>query len=417
MATVTERAAELERKRGELNGLFEKHRVAGADGKAAYDFDDALLTEVRGRTEELDRLTDGWIKARDVEEAARKNAEELERLNRAQRPPFATGGGGIGGGFDGMGGHERAGRKTLGQLVVESKAFREYRGGAGPVSSVEIDVKTLMSTSAGYDPEDTRTGKVLLSALQQPRVVDLVPKTTTKQSTVLYMEETTHTNNAAEAAEAATYGESALAYTERSSEVRKIAVSLPVTDEMMEDTERLQNLIDQRLQFMLQKRLDSQILVGSGTAPNLRGVNNLSGINTQAKGTDPVFDAVYKGIVLIQTTAFEDPDGIVMHPSDWQDIRLTRTADGIYILGSPGDDVAPRLFGLPVIPTTHQTQNTAVVGCWRMHSELAMRRGIEVQISDSHSTYFVEGKKMLRADLRCALIFDRATAFCTVTGI
>jgi len=84
---------------------------------------------------------------------------------------------------------------------------------------------------------------------------------------------------------------------------------------------------------------------------------------------------------------------------------------------TPGDDYVPRLFGLPVIATTHQTQNTAVVGAWRMHSELALRRGIEVQVSDSHSTFFVEGKKMIRADMRVALVFDRPSAFCTVTGI
>lgn len=370
-----------------------------------------VLADVRGRTQELDRLTKAWEDARETEQAAKRNDEERERLAKAQRPLFAGGAGGRG---PGAGGEP----KSLGRLIMESRAVTEYRGGGmGPVAAVDVDVKTLLQTTAGWDPEDTRTGKVLMSAQQQPRVIDLLPKTSTNQSTVLWMEETTFTNNAAEAAEAGTYGESALQWTERSSEVRKIAVSLPVTDEQLEDVPRMQDLIDNRLRFMLMKRLDSQVLVGNGTAPNLRGVNNLVGINTQAKGTDPVFDAIYKAIVLIQTTAFDDPDGIVMHPSDWQDVRLQRTADGVYILGNPTDVGPQRLFGLPVVVTTHQTQNTAVVGCWQMHSELCLRRGIEVQISNSHSTYFVEGKQMLRADLRAALIYDRATAFCTVTGI
>jgi len=405
--TVQEQARELEQKRGELAQVFEKHRRE--DG--TYDMPPDVLADARGRNEELNTLTKAWEEATEAERFAKRNEEELERLSKAARPAFAGGAA-----------SRRAGpgeeRKSVGTLIMESRAITEYRGGGmGPMAAIDVDLKTLMSTSAGWDPEDTRTGKVLLSAQQQPRVIDLVPKTTTQQSTVLYMEETTFTNNAAEAAEAGTYGESALAYTEKSSEVRKIAVSIPMTDEMLEDTPRLADLIDNRLRFMLMKRLDSQILVGNGTAPNLRGVNNLSGINTQAKGTDPVFDAVYKGMVLIQTTAFVDPDGIVMHPADWQDIRLTRTSTGEYIYGNPWEETIPRLFGLPVVITTHQTQNTAVVGAWQMHSELSMRRGIEVQISNSHSTFFVEGKQMLRADLRCALIFDRATAFCTVTGV
>lgn len=407
MPTVSDRARELQQHRGELGALFDKHRSESG----GYDMPPEVLAEVRSRNAELDRLTDDYFQARDAEEIGRRNDEELARLSRVERLPFP--GAPIGGPQD-----EPAGR-SLGRLIVDSKAYRERMrgGGAGPVSVLDVDLKTLMSTTAGWDPEDTRTGKVLLAALQQPRVIDLVPRTTTGQSTVLYMSETTHTSGAAEAAEGSAYGESALAFTEQSSEVRKIGVALPVTDEMMEDTARMQDLIDNRLRFQIMKRLDSQILNGNGTAPNLRGVNNLAGINTQAKGTDPVFDAFQKGITLIQTNAFENPDAIVLHPADWQDIRLTRTADGLYILGNPGDDVPQRILGLPVVVTTHQPQNTGIIGAFRMHSELALRRGIEVQVTDSHSTFFTEGKKMIRADIRVALIFDRAAAFCTVTGI
>jgi hypothetical protein len=431
MPTVEERRKELAQKRAELGAIFQQYRVDGEGERATYDMPRAVLAEVRGRNDELERLTAEWEEAVEAEEvAARLEAAEARsaaaerRIDRkmaegAAREGAARLGQGVPRRFPMGGDPLRDGgcRKTLGELVMESKAVAGYQGGTGPAASIDVDLKTLMSTSAGWDPEDTRTGKVVLAALQQPRVIDLIPKTVTRQSTVLYMEETTHTNNAAEVAEGGTYGESAFAYTEKNSEVRKIGVSLPVTDEMLEDTERLAGLIDERLRFQLAKRLDTQILVGNGTTPNLRGVNSLVGINTQAKGTDPVFDAIYKGIVLCKTVGFEDPDGIVMHPADWQDLRLMRTADGVYILGNPADETVPRLFGLPVVLTTHQTQNTAVVGAWRMHSELSLRRGLEVQMSDSHSTFFVEGKRMLRADLRVALIFDRAVAFCTVTGI
>jgi HK97 family phage major capsid protein len=395
MATLQDRARELEAKRAELNEINTKSKRA--DG--TYDFDDATLAEVRGRTEELNKLTDSYLAAKAVEESARKAAEG-ENYGRPQ----------FGNGYTGNTG-------TLGEMVVKSSAFTGYVGGQGPISTLDVDVKTVMSTSAGWDPEDLRRGKVLLSAQQQPRVMDLVPKTTTKMSTVKYMEETTHTNTASGVAEAGAYPEGALAFTEKSSEVRKIAVFLPVTDEMLEDTERVRDLIDNRLRFMIQRRLEQFILTGTGTAPELKGVANLSAILTQAKGTDPVMDAVYKAVTLIATSGFCEASAIVMHPNDWQDIRLTRTADGVYIMGNPDREVAPRLFGLPVITTTLQTENTAIVGDWQNHSELALRRGINVQISDSHDTYFTAGKKAIRADLRAALIFDRETGFCKVTGI
>ncbi len=400
---VCELSGLIETRRRELAALFQQRR--DEDGRLTLSEEECV--EVRRRNEELSTLSDRLEAAREAEEIERRNREALERDQERRRPPLP-------GPFRG---EQGAGPISLGRLFLESRAYRGYQGGQGPVDVLDVDLKTLMSTTAGWDPEDLRTDRITLSAQQGIRVIDVIPKSETTMSTVLYMEETTFTNNAAEAAEAAAYGESALAYTERSSEVRKIAVSLPVTDEMLEDAPRLRDLIDNRLRFMLAKRLDSQILVGSGVAPNLTGVNNIAGINTQAKGADPVYDAIHKGMVLCQTVGFADPTAILMHPQDWQDLRLTRTADGVYLLGSPGDHVEPRLFGLPVVVTTHQTQNTAVVGDFRMHSELVMRRGIEVRITDAHSTFFTEGKQMLRADLRVALVFDRAAAFCKVTGI
>lgn len=310
---------------------------------------------------------------------------------------------------------ERGGNvKSFGRMFVESKAGTELKGRD---VEIDVDIKTLFTTSAGWAPEVTRTGKVVDYATRPIQVIDLIPQTVTGQAAVAYMEETTFTNNAAETAEGGTYGESALGLTEQTSTVRKIATFLPVTDETFEDEARAESYINNRLPFMLRQRLDGQILVGNGTAPNLRGVNNVVGIQTQPKGADPTPDAVYKGIVLVRTTGQAMPDAFVVNPLDWQDVRLLRTADGIYIWGNPSEAGPERIWGLQVAQAQAQTQNTGVVGDFGNFSELAVRRGVEVKVSDSHGTYFVEGKQAIRADMRAALIFYRPAAFCTITGI
>jgi HK97 family phage major capsid protein len=230
------------------------------------------------------------------------------------------------------------------------------------------------------------------------------------------MEETTFTNSAAEASEGGTYAESTLALTEQTSNVRKIATFLPVTDEQLDDVEQVQGYVDNRLAFMLRQRLDLQLLVGDGVAPNLEGINNVTGILTQAKGGDPTFDAVYKAGRQIRVTGRAMPNIVIAHPNDWEDIRLTRTADGIYILGNPADAGPERLFGWRVAQSDAQTENTILVGD-TMFTELATRRGVEIQVSNSHSTFFIEGKQAIRADMRVAFIVYRAEAWCTVTGV
>ena len=230
------------------------------------------------------------------------------------------------------------------------------------------------------------------------------------------MRETVTTEAAAERAEGAAYAEADISYAEDSSTVRSIGVNLPITDEQLEDVDGIRGLIDGRLMLFLRRRLDLQVLVGNGTAPNLSGILDAVGIQTQAKGADPVFDAIHKAITLVQITGAAIPSGIVLHPNDWQDIRLTRTADGIYILGNPADPSMMRLWGLPVTISDRLTENTGLVGDFATHCELRPRRGIEVQVGFVN-TQFTEGEQTIRAGLRTAFVVYRAAAFCTITGI
>lgn len=307
--------------------------------------------------------------------------------------------------------------KSFGQMFTESAAYKERNGSVGPESRLDIELKTLFQTTAGWAPETLRTGRLVDFATRPVQVTDIIPQTTTSQAAVVFMEETTFTNTAAEAAEGGTYAEATLALTEQSSTVRKIAVFLPVTDEQLEDEPQVQGYINNRLPFMIRQRLDSQILVGNGTAPNLRGLLNVAGIQTQAKGADPTPDAVYKAIVKVRTVGFAEPNAVIFHPNDWQDIRLLRTADGLYIWGNPSEAGPERIWGLTVAQAVALTENTGVVGDFANFSELAVRRGVDVQVSNSHGTFFVEGKQALRADMRTALIFYRPAAFATITGI
>ncbi len=311
-------------------------------------------------------------------------------------------------------------RKNFAQLIVESQAIKGFRpgSGAGPVARVDIDLKTLFETSTGWAPEDVRGPRIeSLATRPAPLVVNFIPQTTTNASTVVYMEETTLTNNAAETAEGGAYPEAALALTEKSSEVRKIATFLPVTDEQFEDEPRARAYVENRLPFMLRQRLDLQTLQGNGTAPNLRGTENIAGIQTQAVGTDPVPDAIYKAMRKIRDDGYAEPSVVFITPAKWEPVRLLRTADGIYIWGHPAMPGPMTIWGVPVVETTAAPATKAILGDYRNFAELAVRRGIDVQVSNSHSTYFVEGKLAIRADVRVALIHYRPKAFAAVTGL
>jgi len=364
-------------------------------------------------------------------DAANKRIDSWLNMPAAGNGHIQPGGDGGAGGDNG----NRGAGKTIGQLYVESAAYQDFASGSGPPVELDINLKSLLSfgrdapgaetpagktlfqTSAGWAIESVRGDRVELTPERRLVVADLPMLSETSQNAIKYMEETTKTPAAAEAAEAGSYAEAAFALTERSSPVEKIAVFIPVTDEQFDDEPRARDYIDNRLIRAINERLDSQLLVGDGNAPNLEGILNVTGIQTQAKGADPVIDAVHKAITLVEHTGFAQPDAVVMHPNDWQAIRLLRTADGIYILGNPSERGPMRLWSLPVVVTTAETENTAIVGEFRTYSELSVKNGIQLKVSDSHSDFFIKGKLAIRAEIRVAFPVYRPKAFCTVTGI
>jgi HK97 family phage major capsid protein len=316
---------------------------------------------------------------------------------------------------------------AFGEQFVQSDAFKNYTAGqgVGPMAHIDINLAeflrpqaTLFETGAGWAPESTRTGHLQEFATRPaPDVVDFIPQIPTGMASVKYMEETTLTNAAAETAEGGTYPESALALTERDVAVRKVSTWLPVTDEQLEDVPFARAYVDGRLVFFLRQRLDSQVLVGNGTPPNLRGTENVVGINTQALGSDSIPDAIYKGMTTVRDTGFAEPSVVFIRPAKWQNVRLLKTADGVYIWGHPSEAGPERIWGVPVKQTTAVTATKAVLGDYANHSFLAVRRGVDVQITNTHGTHFVEGKQAVRADVRVAMVHLRPAAFTAVTGL
>lgn len=412
IADLTEARGRLDAKRSELSVIFKE---AGPDIDLSLvknrGSKDDVLKSIRDLHSEIDDL------GRTVEtlSTAQKAADDAKRAELDGGDPGKKGYRHHGDDDDPEAAErKREDSKSWGQKFAESKAGGELKGQEVVLKG---DIKTLMTTSAGWAPETTRTGRVVDFAVRPLQVIDLIPSGRTSQAAVVYMEETTFTNNAAETSEGATYAESALALTQRSSTVQKIATFLPVTDEQLEDVAGIQSYVDNRLTFMVRQRLDSQLLVGNGTAPNLRGILNVAGIQTQARGTDPVPDAIFKAMTNVRVTGRAIPNGIIIHPTNWQNVKLLRTADGVYIWGNPSDTTPDRIWGLNVAQSDAITLNTAVVGDFANYSELVIRRDVVVQVSNSHSTFFIEGKQAIRADMRCAFVVYRPAAFCTVTSL
>jgi HK97 family phage major capsid protein len=193
-------------------------------------------------------------------------------------------------------------------------------------------------------------------------------------------------------------------------------VFIPVTDEQLEDVPQVQGLINNRLPAMLRRRLDSQLVNGDGTAPNLRGLLHTVGIQTYARATkagDQPVDALRRAMTLINTVAFRSANVAILNPLDWEGIRLMKTNDGVYIWGHPAEAGPDRVWGLSVAQCNSIAQLNAIVADLS-ETELAEKRGIALKVSDSHSDYFIKGKQAIRADFRTAFVVYRPASIVSV---
>ncbi len=409
---LVEKRNEMAAKQKKLEEVFKEGR--GPDGKN-NDIDLDLITSVKGShsdklnairkmNEELDALGKEVETLVEMDNAA-KNVQKTHIVNDPERFSQKE--------------DENTGPKGFGDLFVESDLYKNRERGQRTEGIIKDGLSPLLkadfTTSAGWAPESTRIGRVVDEALRPIQVIDTIPGGRTGQAAIVYMEETTVTSAAAERDEAATYAESALELTERTNTVRSIGTALPVTDEQLDDVEQVRSYLNLRLAFLVRQRLDLQILVGNGAAPNLRGINNLSGIQTQAKGTDPEPDAIYKGMRKIRVTGRANPMVVYAHPNDWETIRLLRTADGVYIWGNPSEAGPMRIWGVLVVETDAQTENTVLISD-SSFLQLFMRQDVTIEIG-YNSDDFVKGRVTFRAGLRAAFVGYRPAAACQVTGM
>jgi hypothetical protein len=307
--------------------------------------------------------------------------------------------------------------KSLGTLVREDVGDGGFftKGGNYVRTFQHFDVKTLMTTSAGWAPEAMRIPRIAEFAHRPIQVTDLFPMNPTTQYAVPYMEETTSTNTAQETTEGSSALEATIAGTARSVTVQNIPVYMRVTEQQLDDVEIISGLIDTRLRFFVQQRFDSQLINGNGVAPNILGLLAAS-IGSQARGTDPIPDCLYKGATQVRVTGRAVPSAHVVHPDNWSNVRLMRTTDGVYIWGSPSEAGPMRMFGVPVVEADVMPLNTSVVGDFTNMAAVWIRRGVEVEVGWINDD-FVKGIRAIKASLRACLTVYRPAAFVACTDL
>ena len=213
---------------------------------------------------------------------------------------------------------------------------------------------------------------------------DLLTVINTSSGSVDYVNQTTRDNQAAPQTEGALKAESNYAFELKNLPIRTIAHWTKASVQILDDAPQLASVIDNELRYGLALAEDTQLLNGDGISPNLDGLitDATAYVAAFAPASETMIDKL--GLAILQVALAEYmPNGIAVHPSDWMRMRLLKDADGKYLLGDPQSNVAPNLFGLPVVPTTAITIDKFLVGDFGRAATLYDRQDPTVQLSIS----------------------------------
>lgn len=342
--------------------------------------------------------------------------------------------------------------KSIGEMFLESAEFKSLangRNGANmvapwqaAVSLTGYNVKDVFSAMPTGNP--TAFGTIQRDPIVTPptrtkRVRDLFPTRTTTAAVIEYFRQLGFTtleagkgvNNAAAVAErgtgaaSATFGlkpQSSFAFVGEQAPVRTLAHWEAAHRNVLADEPQLRSIIDNELMYGLRLLEDNQILNGNGSGENLLGVLQTPGIQTYAwsdGATSPVPDTkadALRRAATLSFLAYYEPTGIVLHPNDWEDIELTKDAQGQYLVAvSVAMGGEPRVWRMPVVDTPAMTEGTALVGAFGTGAQLYDREQASIRISEQHSDFFVRNAIVILAEQRLALAVKRPEAFVEVT--
>jgi HK97 family phage major capsid protein len=308
---------------------------------------------------------------------------------------------------------ESAGTKFIGLEAVKT-ALKEGSQFRGRIRGV-VNTITEASTGSGGAGDiiiPQRVPGIITPPNRTLRVRDLLPKGRTTVNNIEFIQETGYTNSAAVVAEGAQKPESSLDFQLQSAPVRTIAHWIKATRQVLDDIPQLQSYIDTRLRYGLELVEEEELLAGDGTGAHLLGIipQATAYDTSRSKVGDTRIDIIRRAITQLRLSEFR-ASAILMHPTDWEEIELTKSTTDEYIWANPQSLRGPTLWGLPVLDSTSLSEGEFLVGAFATGAQLWDRQDATVEIATENEDDFIKNLVTIRAEERLALTVYQPESF------
>jgi HK97 family phage major capsid protein len=295
---------------------------------------------------------------------------------------------------------------TFGQQFTQSESFKNFASGGAARARIEIK-NTILGDEGGPGG---------ITPVQQPnRVVsrgevplgirDILPRGVTTANAIAGIREVSTVNNAAETAEGALKPESDIVLGEYTVPIRTIATVIKLSKQIMDDAPAVASYIDNKLRYFVNERIEKQLVIGNGTAPNISGLLDTGNFTAYtATAGDTLVDAVNRAKYAMWAAGYR-PDAVVVNPADWGAMERTRAdaGAGAYLYGMPGQSAQMNAFGVEVVLSAYVPAGTFLIGAFRVATMLWEREGVTVEAFEQDEDNVQRNLVTVRAEARLGL--------------
>jgi HK97 family phage major capsid protein len=336
--------------------------------------------------------------------------------------------------------------RTAGTMLIESESYQNLvrEGRAGTHSeAIEFDgsffmdgradrypeVRTLITGGSGavvgngglFTPVGQPTDLPIRIRQRRMFVRDLFTVLPTTLPAVPYIREFNAAaleGSASAVAEGSAKPEVDMQWENDTALIKKIAAWVPLTTEVIDDAPLVRGYVDTRLGYMLAIREEDQLLNGSGSGANLKGLLSFSGVQTQSAVTD-VPQTLAAAIAKVENVDGE-ADGVVMNTVKYWTAIATRYSTqfdgGMADRGLPYTDPSSYgWWGMDTVRTRAMASTKALVGSFKLGATMLDRMRSTIFVGNQHANFLIENKVAVVAEERIGLAVHRPDFFVDVT--
>ena len=308
-------------------------------------------------------------------------------------------------------------KQTLGQWFAQQDEVKGYQGGKLVLNAAKIG-DAVVSDRTGSDNivAPQRLAGIYGPQGRQLRVRDLLSWGTTTSNSIEYVRESSHTFNAASVGENPTNAKpkSKLEFASASAPVATIAHWVPASKQVLADVAQMAAYIDGRLRYGLDLAEEEQLLKGTGVGLDIDGIFSQATNYAKPSGavvSDETAIDVLRLALLQAELAEYTADGMVLSPTAWANIELTKDGSKGYIFANPQAVNQQVLWGRSVVSSNSMEDGEFLVGNFAAGAMGWDRQLTSVGIAEQHEDFFVRNMVAILAEKRIALTVFRPDAF------